>query len=139
MGYIAVSCWSSSLLWFCKPTSALLGDQLSPCRTCVQWAVISLWVQKDPVPAAPLFLHPCAPGRPAPDSYWREGVDLTSKPGNESTPGRAALFWWDPCTVGCGAASAPGCKWWTGRILSQLLYYSFALCATRRLCSSQFQ
>ena len=27
------------LLWVCKPVSALLGDQLSPGRTCVQRAL----------------------------------------------------------------------------------------------------
>lgn len=46
------------------------------------------------------------------DSYWRKSRDLTSKPGSENTPGRAALSWWDLCAEGCGTALGPECRWW---------------------------
>jgi hypothetical protein len=61
---LVVSGCSLSLLWVCKPVSALLGDHLSPGGTCVQRALDQpkLWVQivdwKDPVPAVPLILCP---------------------------------------------------------------------------------
>ena len=79
---LAVSGLSLSLLWTCKPVSALLGDQLSHGRTHAQRADEQPQLlgvdgrQKDPVPAAP---EPCVflPG-PALDSYLRESGDLTS-------------------------------------------------------------
>ena len=47
---LVVSGCSLSLLWVCKPVSALLGDQLSPHRTCVQRALdqLKLWVKMAP-------------------------------------------------------------------------------------------
>jgi len=58
---LAVSGWSLSLLWVCKPVSSLLGDQLSwknlcseVCRAAQALGADGYW--KDPIPAAPLFL-----------------------------------------------------------------------------------
>ena len=61
---LAVSGWSLSLLWACKPVSALLGDQLSPGSTHAQRAVVQPQLlgadggKKELVPAAPLLLGP---------------------------------------------------------------------------------
>ena len=60
---LAVSVWSLSLLWACKPVSILLGDQLSSSRVCAQgcgatWLPGANGGWKTPVPAAPLILGP---------------------------------------------------------------------------------
>jgi hypothetical protein len=95
---LAVSGWSLFLLWVCKPVSTLLGDQLSPGRTCIQRAPEQpkFWVPMEAGRILFQVLHCscalCAPHCPAPDSYWRETGYLTSKPGNTSTPGRTGLF-----------------------------------------------
>jgi hypothetical protein len=129
---LAVSGWNLFLLWICKPVSALLGDQLSPGRTCVQRALEQpkLWVQVVTVRILSQLLHrscvPCTLCCPAPDSYYRESGYFTSEPGSENTPGRISLSWGNLGTGGCGTASACRCRWLTGRILSQMFYCSCA-------------
>ena len=61
---LAVSCLSLSLLWACKPVSALLGDQISSGRTLTQRAAEQPQLldadgnRKDLVPAALSVLLP---------------------------------------------------------------------------------
>lgn len=54
--------------------------------------------------------------------YWRESGYLTPKSWSENTLGRTDLSSWDLCTVGCGSASALGCRWRTiNRVLKYLV------------------
>jgi hypothetical protein len=113
LNVLAASLWSLSLLWVCKPVSALRGDQLFHGRTCIHWALeqLKVWVQMVTwrILCQPLhcFCAPCVPWSPTLENFWRESGYLTSKPRSGSTHGRTAFSSWDPCTAGCGTASAP--------------------------------
>lgn len=114
LDFLALSDWSLFLLWEHKPVSALLGSQFCPGRICVHRALEQpkLWVQMVTGKILSQLLH-CAHRCLTTDTYWKRSGHLTSEPRNKSTPGRTGLFWWELCTLGCGTASAYGCRWWT--------------------------
>ena len=88
---LAVSGWSLSLLWACKPVSVLLGDQFSSGRVCAQkvWNCLAprcKWQPEGLCPSCSTDRLPCVL---LAGPLQRGGADLTSMLRSESAAGRS--------------------------------------------------
>jgi hypothetical protein len=131
---LAVSDWSLSLLWACRPVilgvSAFLGRPALSWQNLVQRAVGQPYLQgtdgnwKDLVPGCSAVPVPSVLlVGPSLDSHWSKSGYLTCGLRSENTPGRPALSWWDLVVEGCGTTLAPGYRLKPANII--LLYKIF--------------